>query len=125
LNHFLLITLGAIIGANARYLLVVWAANRLGVTFPCGTLLVKVSGSLILGFVLFLTTERLSISPEIRLFLTVGVLGSYTTFSTFSVETINLLHGGSMWHGLLNIAGNNILGIVAALIGAQLARFIQ
>lgn len=125
LNRYLLIAIGAALGANARYLVAVWAANRLGVDFPYGTLLANVSGSFVLGFLLSLATERLSLSPEMRLLLAVGFLGSFTTFSSYAVESMNLWRDAGLWRSLLNVAGNNLVGLFAAILGAVLARWLQ
>jgi CrcB protein len=125
LNRFLLISIGAALGANARYLVGLWAGDRLGAVFPYGTLIVNVSGSFILGFFLTLATERLQISPEARLLFAVGFLGSYTTFSSFAVESINLGREGALWLSLVNIVGNNLIGLVCAVLGAYLARLAR
>lgn len=124
MNRYLLIALGAALGANARYLVGTWAGERLGAGFPYGTLLVNVSGSLMLGFLLTLGTERLQVSPETRLLLAVGFLGSYTTFSSYTVESLNLMRDGGASAGLLNILGNNLAGLMSALAGSYLARWI-
>ena len=125
MNRYLLIAIGAALGANARYLVAVWAANRFGADFPYGTLLANISGSFILGFLFSLATERLSLSPEMRLLLAVGFLGSFTTFSSYAVESMNLWRDAGLWRGLLNIAGNNLVGLLAALLGAAVARWVQ
>jgi CrcB protein len=125
LNRYLLIAVGAALGANARYLIGVWAGNRLGTDFPYGTLIVNISGSFVLGFLLALGTGRLQLSPEARLLLAVGFLGSYTTFSSYAVESINLWRSTDLWRSLLNIVGNNLVGLLAAVSGAALARWVQ
>jgi CrcB protein len=124
LNRFLFIAIGAALGANARYLVGLWAANRLGAAFPYGTLIVNITGSFLLGFVITLTTERLAFSPETRLLLAVGFLGSYTTFSSYTVESLGLLRDSGLWPGLLNIVANNLIGIICAVLGVYLARLI-
>jgi CrcB protein len=124
LNRFVVIGLGAALGANARYFVGQWAGGRFGPGFPYGTFLVNVTGSLILGFVVTLALGRFTISPETRLFLAVGFLGSYTTFSSYAVESLTLIQNGSLWAGLLNIAGNNLVGLVCALLGVYFARLI-
>ncbi len=124
MSRFLFIALGAALGANARYLVGLWAANRLNAAFPYGTFIVNITGSLLLGFVITLTTERLTISPETRLFLAVGFLGSYTTFSSFSVESLGLLRHSGYLPGILNIFGNNLMGLICAGLGVYLARLI-
>jgi CrcB protein len=123
-NRFLFIAIGAALGANARYLIGLWAANRLGAAFPYGTLIVNITGSFLLGFVITLTTERLTIAPEARLLLAVGFLGSYTTFSSFTVESLGLLRDSGLWPGLINILANNMIGLICAALGVYLARLI-
>ena len=125
MNRFILIAIGAALGANARYLVGLWAGNRFGADFPYGTLIVNVSGSFLLGFLLTLATERLQISPEARLLFAVGFLGSYTTFSSFAVESMNLGREGTLWLSLLNIFGNNLIGLVSAVLGTYLARLAR
>lgn len=122
MNRYLLIALGAALGANARYLVNVWAANRFGADFPYGTLLVNISGSFILGLLLALASGRLSLSPDLRLLLAVGFLGSYTTFSSYAVESLNLWQDGGLLLGLWNILLNNGIGLAFALLGTFTAR---
>lgn len=125
MNRFLLIAIGAALGANARYLVNIWAANRFGADFPYGTLLVNISGSFILGFLLALATDRLSLSPDMRLLLVVGFLGSYTTFSSYAVESLTLWRNTGLWLALRNIVMNNGIGLAFALLGTYVARLIQ
>lgn len=120
--RYLLIAVGAALGANARYLVGTWAGARFGADFPYGTLLVNVAGSLALGFLSALVTGRLRLSPDARLLLAVGFLGSYTTFSSYTVESMTLLRQGAVWLGLMNILGNNVLGLICALLGAYLGQ---
>lgn len=120
----LLIGLGAFIGANARYALQTWAAARRGADFPYGTLIINISGSLILGFFVTLVTQRVAIPTEWRMFVTVGLLGGFTTFSSFSVETLNLAQMGRWLPALLYLTGNVGLGLVGAFLGMILARAI-
>ncbi|MAU01072.1 MAG: fluoride efflux transporter CrcB [Anaerolineaceae bacterium] len=125
MNRYLLIALGAALGANARYLVGVWAGNQLGADFPYGTFIVNIVGSFVLGFLLTLGTERLQLSPDTRLLLAVGFLGSFTTFSSYAVESMNLWRDAGLWRGLLNIVGNNLVGLLCAVLGAMLARWLQ
>ncbi len=124
MNRYLLIALGAALGANARYLISLWAGNRLGTDFPYGTLIVNLTGSFALGFLLTLGTGRLQLSPEARLLLAVGFLGSFTTFSSFAVESLNLWREAGFWRTLLNVIGNNLAGLLAVLSGSALARWL-
>ena len=99
-----------------------WAAARLGVGLPYGTLLANVTGCLVLGFVATLATGRIGLSQVARLFLAVGFLGSYTTFSSYAVETLALTQAGGWPRALVNIVANNLLGLLAAWAGVILAR---
>jgi CrcB protein len=123
-NRYLLISFGAVLGANARYLVGMWSVERFSLGFPIGTLLVNVTGSFILGFLLTALDGRLPLPSDLRYFLGVGFLGAYTTFSSFSVESLILLREGNMVFGIGNILANNIFGLTAALLGFFLARWI-
>ncbi len=122
--RFLWIALGAALGANARYLVSLWAADRFGVSFPYGTFLVNVTGSLLLGFLLALSVDHFLTSPQSRWFLATGFLGSYTTFSTYMVESVNLVRDGSISSALLNMIGEVVVGLAFALLGMWLARLL-
>lgn len=119
----LLVAAGGAIGAALRYLLGGWLQSRLGPDFPWGTFVVNVSGCLLIGVVLGLT-ERGALPPEARLFLAVGVLGGYTTFSTFGYETLRLLQGGDLVAAALNASGQFALGLVAVYLGLVAARIL-
>jgi CrcB protein len=123
-NRYLLISLGAILGANARYLVGLWSVERFGSGLPLGTLLVNVTGSFILGFLYSALDGRLSLPSDLRFFLGVGFLGAYTTFSSFSVETLALARTSSTLLALANLFANNLLGLGAAFLGLLLARWI-
>ena len=121
---FLLISLGAILGANLRYWFGVWAGQRWGAGFPYGTLIINLAGSLILGFFLTVVTGRLLIDPRWRMFFAIGFLGSFTTFSTYTFESISLTMTGYWIPGLLNLFGSAILGGLAAILGVLLGRLV-
>jgi len=124
MNRFLLIAAGAALGANARYLVGLWAADRFGADFPYGTLIANVTGCLLLGFLITLGTGRIGLAPETRLLLAVGFLGSYTTFSSFAVESFTMAQGGSLGRSLINLFANNVIGLSAAWVGVILARLL-
>jgi CrcB protein len=96
--------------------------ERYGTSFPYGTLVINVSGSFMIGLFLILATERFLVHPNWRLFFSVGFLGGYTTFSTFSFESLALIQHGYWLPGLLNMAGSVLLGLGATLCGVALAR---
>ncbi len=123
MERLLIVAFGGAAGAVARYLVGGWCAGRWGADFPYGTLVINVSGSLVLGFVAVLTTERFS-APNIRLLVGVGFLGAYTTFSTYQYESLQMLMEGSTARALLNLFGSLALGVPAAWLGTVLARLL-
>lgn len=125
MQQTLLLSLGAVLGANARYWVGVWAGARLGTAFPYGTLLVNVTGCFLIGLLNGLGESRNAISPEARIFLAVGFLGAYTTFSSFGFESINLLRAGSLGAGLLNMVGNLAAGLLAVVLGLYAGRLFS
>ena len=120
--QYLVISLGGILGANARYLLGTWITERYGTSFPYGTLVINVSGSFVIGLFLTLIAERFVLHPNWRLFFAVGFLGAYTTFSTFSYESVVLLQNGGWRLGLGNLVGSVVLGPIAVVMGMVVAR---
>jgi len=120
----LVISLGAIVGANARYLLSRFAAKELGPVFPYGTLFINIAGSVIVGFFVIWTTERVLADPRWRLLVVVGFCGSFTTFSSYAFETMAYFEQGQWLLMCSNILSNNILCLVGALAGMALARVI-
>jgi len=124
MTQILAIAAGGSIGAVMRYLVSTGVYNYLGRGFPYGTLAVNVLGSLLMGLLYELFLQRLSVSPEVRAVLLVGFLGAFTTFSTFSIETITLIEQGYLLKAVGNILASVILCVVAAWLGLQLARQI-
>ncbi|MDP9439089.1 MAG: fluoride efflux transporter CrcB [Actinomycetota bacterium] len=114
--NLLLVVLGGGLGAGGRYLLGGWLHGQLGSGFPWGTFAVNALGSLMIGLVFGLAQAK-SISPGTTLFLAVGVLGGFTTFSAFSYETMRLLANGSIGASFLNVAGQFAVGLVAVYAG--------
>jgi fluoride exporter len=119
---YLVIGTGGFLGANARYLLGGWIAERCGTSFPYGTLVINASGSFILGFFLVFISERALVHPNWRLFFAIGFLGAYTTSSTFSFESLALIQERSYLLALASMVGSVILGLTAALDGMIVAR---
>lgn len=111
-----ILALGGAIGTLLRYGSSGIAYRIAGTGFPWGTLLVNVAGSFLIG-VFWAIFERSSVSPSWRLFLFAGLFGGFTTFSSFSIETLNLLRDNSVRQALLNILANNLLGLGAVYLG--------
>ena len=117
-----IVALGGACGAVARYWIGWWMATRWPSPLPLGTIIVNLSGSLLLGLALT-ALPRLSAHPEsLRLFIGVGFLGAYTTFSTFEYETLRLFQEGRIGSGLLNIALSLFLGLLAVWAGATIGQ---
>ncbi len=124
MRDFFLIGAGAVLGANLRYWLTQLFANRFGVTFPYGTLFINISGSFLLGFLLTLIAHRFVQDPGFRIALGTGFLGAYTTFSTFSFDTITLLERGDIMPAATYAASSLFGSLLATYIGISLARLI-
>ena len=122
--NVLLVAAGGAIGAAARYLAGLWIVARLGAGFPWGTFFVNVTGSFVIGIVLVLV-EGGTLPAGARLFFAVGILGGYTTFSSFSYETLQLLaDGGTLGPVLLNTLGQLLIGLLAVYLGVIVGRVL-
>lgn len=131
LRNPIAISLGAIAGALSRYYLTLWFVQRFGTAFPYGTFFINLTGCFVMGFFVTLTLERVATIPlEVRLMVTTGFLGAYTTFSTYGLESLSLLRNAySSNFTLRNVsafglywAGSAILGIISVQLGVVLAR---
>ena len=119
----LAVATGGGIGSVLRYLVGFAAIQRFGPGFPWGTLIVNVTGSFAIGVIAELAQSRaLGITPWMRLFIAVGVLGGYTTFSTFALDTLTLVGERAPWVALAYGAGSVLLGLAAAAAGVTLVR---
>ncbi len=113
---------GGFIGAVARWGLASWVQRLSGGSFPFGTFAANILGCLFIGLIFALVEARPDWSPHVRLFLMVGLLGAFTTFSTFGHETFDLLRSGSWGLALLNVLGSATLGLLAVMAGRWLGR---
>jgi CrcB protein len=116
------VALGSAVGGVTRYWLTQYIQRASGVTFPLGTLLINVTGSFLLGLLLRFALDTPAVSPELRLALTTGFCGGYTTFSTFSYETVALVDAGDWRRAALYVALSVVASLVAAFAGVALAR---
>lgn len=124
MSRFLLICLGGAAGTGARYLTSLWAASAFGTAFPAGTFIVNVAGSFLLGFLMHVAGTTQFFSEDARLTLTTGVMGGFTTYSTFNHETTQLFRAGEWATASLNVAATLIGCLIAGIAGAALARVI-
>ncbi len=121
--NVLLVAAGGAIGAAARYLVGLWLVARFGAGFPWGTFFVNVTGSFLIGIVLVLV-ERGALPAEARLFVAVGLCGGYTTFSSFSYETLQLVNGGDAEPVLLNVLGQLLFCLLGVYLGVVVGRVL-
>lgn len=118
----LLISLGAIVGANLRYFLALYVFRLTGSDFPLGTLVINMTASFLLGLFLIWTTERVLADPRWRVFFAVGFCGGYSTYSSYAFETFALFEKGQFGLAALNFAATNAVCFIAVALGAVLAR---
>ena len=122
MRTFWAIAIGAAIGGVSRYYLASAIQQRVGATFPWGTFLINVTGSLLLGFIIRYALASPAVSVEMRALLTTGFCGGYTTFSTYSYETATLMEEGQYERAGLYALGSVLLALVATFAGFILAR---
>lgn len=122
MTQLIAIAAGGSIGAILRFLLSSQIYNGLGRDFPYGTLVVNVVGSLLMGLLYQLFMQRYSVSPELKAALLVGLLGAFTTFSAFSIETVLLLEQGHLFKAMMNIIASVVLCIFATWAGLSIAK---
>jgi CrcB protein len=123
-RDFVIVSIGAIVGANARWIISRYAAKLLGPAFPYGTLIINILGSVIVGFFIIWTSERVLVDPRWRLLIVVGFCGAFTTFSSYAFETMAYFEQGQWALMVANVLSNNLLCLGAALAGMVLARVL-
>jgi fluoride exporter len=123
-QRILLIALAGLIGTLGRYALSGFVARRFGETFPTGTLVVNVIGCLVAGFLFYLLQERFLINYTVRSAVMIGLLGGFTTFSSFGLQTFTLLRDGEFGFAMINILASNVLGLLMVWTGYTLAKLL-
>jgi CrcB protein len=118
----LLIGVAGLAGTLARYWLSGWADSRWGPTFPIGTLIVNLVGCLAIGFLFHATQEKYLVDPVIRSAILVGILGGFTTFSSFAVQTFNLMRDGEFFLAGVNLLVSNVAGLILVWVGYSVSR---
>jgi CrcB protein len=116
--------LAGLVGTLARYALSGYVARRFGETFPTGTLVVNIVGCLLAGFLFFLLQERFLVSEIVRTTLLIGLLGGFTTFSSFGLQTFTLLREGEIALATVNLLASNLLGLFAVWVGYTLGKLV-
>jgi CrcB protein len=124
MQRLLLIGFAGFVGTVARYGLANWTAKRFGETFPIGTLVVNLMGCFLAGLLAYLLLERFAIGPTARTVLLVGLLGGFTTFSAFGLQSFQLLRDGEVGLALLNILLSNVAGLFMVWLGYSIAKFV-
>ncbi|HEY7877171.1 MAG TPA: fluoride efflux transporter CrcB [Gemmatimonadaceae bacterium] len=118
----LYVALGSAIGGAGRLLLGTLVQQRAGTMFPVGTLVINITGSLLLGFIMRAALGTPSISPEVRGFLTTGLCGGYTTFSTFTFETMTMLEDGELMRASWYVGLSVVMSLLGVYLGSMAAR---
>ena len=121
MDKYLVVLAGAGLGGLARYVAGTWIMSKYGGRFPLGTFVINVTGAFLIGVLMTLLTERMHPHPNWRLFLVVGILGGYTTFSSLEYEAFQAVRGGERWLALVYMAGSVLLGYAGVWLGVLLA----
>jgi len=123
--NLLFVGLGGALGSIARYLVSTWVQTATkSISFPFGTLAVNLIGCFVIGFLAQLAEARGVFTSEARAFVFVGILGGFTTFSSFGNETFNLARGGELWNAAANLGLNVVIGLFAVWLGRTVAYLI-
>ncbi|PYS31469.1 MAG: fluoride efflux transporter CrcB [Acidobacteria bacterium] len=122
MNKILFIGVAGLLGTLGRYWLSGWADERWGASFPIGTLIVNLVGCLLIGFLFHATEEKYLVDPVLRSAVLIGFLGGFTTFSSFGVQTFNLLRDGEIFLAGVNVLVSNVAGLLLVWIGYAVSK---
>lgn len=120
--NYVAVALGGVVGCCARYGVTQAVQAFYGKNFPLATLIINVVGCLLMGFLFYATLERVNVSQSMRVAILTGVLGGFTTFSAFAIETLLLAEGGKLAHAVLYVTLSVVLCLLAVYLGAWCAR---
>jgi len=123
-QFILAVAIGGAIGSVARYLVAIGSGKVFGLDFPWGTLIINVTGSFLIGAFVALFAAKLQASQAVRIFLTVGICGGYTTFSTFSLDAFYLFERGALLASAAYVLASVVLSIAGLVLGVQIIRVI-
>lgn len=123
-SSYLAVAFGGALGSMARYFAAGSVHERMGAGFPYGTLAVNVTGCFLIGFIMELAESRFTVNPQVKIFLTIGMLGGFTTFSTFSYETLAMARDGLMLKATANAFGSLFTCLVATWLGMVAGRVL-
>ena len=124
MTHFLMLAAGSLAGGLARYYMAGFVYRALGTSFPYGTFTVNMTGCFFVGFLSSLADKKFLIGPDGKLLLMIGFCGAFTTFSTFMLETANLMKDGEAWRALLNVMLSVVIGFLILRLGLLLGEWI-
>lgn len=124
MTQYAAVAIGGAVGSMTRYFVSGAVYQRFGTSFPYGTLAVNVIGCFLIGLIMEMTQDRYAINPAVKTLLTVGFLGGFTTFSTYSYETLALVRDGMALRALVNAGGSVVAGLFAAWLGIVAGRLI-
>jgi CrcB protein len=120
--RFVIVCAGGALGSGLRYLVGLWAGTRLGAAFPYGTLIVNLAGCFLIAAIMTMALRIASFPPDLRFFLTSGVMGGLTTYSSFNYETAKLVEDGAVGTAALNVGITLVGCALAGLLGLLIAR---
>lgn len=121
MDKYLVVLAGAGLGGLTRYVAGTWIMAKYGGRFPLGTFVINITGAFLIGVLMTVLTQRFHPHPNWRLFIVVGFLGGYTTFSSFEYETYQAMRDGERWLGLIYVAGSVVLGYLGVWLGSLVA----
>lgn len=121
MDKYLVVLAGAGLGGLTRYVAGTWIMAKYGGRFPLGTFVINITGAFLIGVLMTVLTQRFHPHPNWRLFIVVGFLGGYTTFSSFEYETYQAIRDGERWLGLIYVAGSVVLGYLGVWLGSLVA----